>query len=347
MDYLLPLLISFVLSLITIVLSRPIAIKAGLVDLPNESRKLHDGEIPLVGGIGIYISILTASMMFFTHSQVLNVYLVAAAMVLFVGSLDDRYDLSVKVRIVAQVLIASLMIFGTELHFTTLGNIIGFTNIELGFLGASFTILAIIGGINAVNMMDGIDGLAGSVSLIAFTGMAFLLHRADSEWVLLPILFIPALLAYLIFNLSSHISLTKVFMGDAGNMFIGLTLVWLMVIGTTGVEPAFRPVTALYLLAIPLMDMAAIMYRRFKKGQSPFKADREHLHHIFERAGFTREQTLVLISTTGALFAVVGCLADVYNVPEWIMFTAFILVFIVYNSALQNVWSVVKFFRKA
>ncbi|MCL1067017.1 UDP-N-acetylglucosamine--undecaprenyl-phosphate N-acetylglucosaminephosphotransferase [Shewanella olleyana] len=347
MDYLLPLLISFVLSLITIVLSRPIAIKAGLVDLPNESRKLHDGEIPLVGGIGIYISILTASMLFFEHSQVLNVYLVAAAMVLFVGSLDDRYDLSVKIRLVAQVIIASLMIFGTEQHFTSLGSITGFTNVELGFLGASFTIVAIIGGINAVNMMDGIDGLAGSVSLIAFTSIAFLLHRAESEWVLLPILFIPALIAYLIFNLSSHTSLTKVFMGDAGNMFIGLTLVWLMVIGTNDLEQAFRPVTALYLFAIPLMDMAAIMYRRFKKGQSPFKADREHLHHIFERAGFSREQTLVLISSISAGFAIIGCWAEVNNVPEWIMFLGFISVFVVYNFALQNVWSILKFFRKS
>ncbi|MCL1044123.1 UDP-N-acetylglucosamine--undecaprenyl-phosphate N-acetylglucosaminephosphotransferase [Shewanella electrodiphila] len=345
MDYLLPLLISFVLSLITIFLTRPIAIRAGLVDLPNGGRKLHVGEIPLVGGIGIYISILTASMIFFSHSQELNIYLVAAAMVLFVGSLDDRYDLSVKVRLIAQVIVASLMIFGTEQHFTSLGYIIGFTSIELGFLGALFTIVAIIGGINAVNMMDGIDGLAGSVSLIAFTSIAFLLHRADSEWVLLPILFIPALIAYLIFNLSSHTSLTKVFMGDAGNMFIGLTLVWLMVIGTNASEPAFKPVTALYLLAIPLMDMAAIMYRRLKKGLSPFKADREHLHHIFERAGFTREQTLVLISATGALFAIIGCWADINDIPEWIMFVGFIAVFFAYNFALQNIWNVIKFFR--
>ncbi|PMG75691.1 undecaprenyl-phosphate alpha-N-acetylglucosaminyl 1-phosphate transferase [Shewanella sp. 10N.286.51.B7] len=346
MDYLLPLLISFVLSLITIFLTRPIAIRAGLVDLPNGGRKLHVGEIPLVGGIGIYISILTASMIFFSHSQELNIYLVAAAMVLFVGSLDDRYDLSVKVRLIAQVIIASLMIFGTEQHFTYLGSIVGLTNIELGFLGASFTIVAIIAGINAVNMMDGIDGLAGSVSLIAFSSIAFLLHRADSEWVLLPVLFIPALIAYLIFNLSSHTSFTKVFMGDAGNMFIGLTIVWLMVIGTDASDPAFRPVTALYIFAIPLMDMAAIMYRRVNKGMSPFKADREHLHHIFERAGFSREQTLILVSSIAATFAVVGCLAEVYNTPEWVMFLGFVVVFLCYSFALQNVWTIIKFFRK-
>ncbi|WP_282167905.1 UDP-N-acetylglucosamine--undecaprenyl-phosphate N-acetylglucosaminephosphotransferase [Shewanella japonica] len=342
MDYFLPLLSSFLISFITIRLTKPIAVKAGLVDFPN-SRKMHVGAIPLVGGIGIYISILTASMIFIEHSKELNLYLVAAALVLFLGGLDDRYDLSVKIRLVSQVIVASLMIFGTEQYFTSLGYILGPFEIYLGLFGTLFTVIAIIGGINAINMMDGIDGLAGSVSLITFLSLAFLLNRTGGDWVLLPILFIAALLAYLMFNLGWHRSLTKVFMGDAGNMFIGLTIVWLMVIGTdSSSNQAFRPVTALYLLAIPLMDMAAIMYRRIKKGHSPFKADREHLHHIFERAGLSRKQTLLFISSISVVFAAVGCWSEIVQVSEWIMFAVFMAIFLVYNWTLQNIWKILK-----
>ncbi|MDO6617596.1 UDP-N-acetylglucosamine--undecaprenyl-phosphate N-acetylglucosaminephosphotransferase [Shewanella sp. 6_MG-2023] len=345
MDFILPLLTSFLFSFVAIRLSKPIAIKAGLVDVPNQ-RKLHVGAIPLVGGIGIYISILTASMIFIDQSRELNIYHVAAALVLFLGALDDRNDLSVKLRIIAQVIVASLMIFGTELYFTSLGHILGSVELSLGIFGAMFTVIAIIAGINAINMMDGIDGLAGSVSLIACIGLAFLLHRADSYWLLLPVLFISSLMAYLMFNLGWHRSLTKVFMGDAGNMFIGLTIVWLMVVGVEDSEPAFRPVTCLYLIAIPLMDMVAIMFRRIKKGRSPFLADREHLHHIFERAGFSRKQTLLIITSICIVFAIVGCWSEIAQVPEWIMFTMFIGIFLLYNWTLQNIWTVLKKIRQ-
>ncbi|WP_153914045.1 UDP-N-acetylglucosamine--undecaprenyl-phosphate N-acetylglucosaminephosphotransferase [Shewanella sp. TC10] len=346
MDYLLPLLSSFLISFVTIRLTKPIAVKAGLVDIPD-CRKQHIGAIPLVGGIGIYISILTASVVFIEQSQELNLYLVAAALVLFLGALDDRYNLSVKVRFVAQIIVASLMIFGTEQHFTSVGYILGPLELSLGILGTFFTVVAIIGGINAINMMDGIDGLAGSISLVTFVSLAFLFDRSGNEWVLLPLLFVAALFAYLMFNLGWHRSLSKVFMGDAGNMFIGLTLVWLMVIGTEASDPAFRPVTALYLIAIPLMDMAAIMNRRIKKGQSPFQADREHLHHIFERAGFNRKQTLFIITLISVIFALIGCWSEVAQVPEWIMFSAFLFVFYWYNWSLQNIWKLLKKLKKS
>ncbi|WP_394128951.1 UDP-N-acetylglucosamine--undecaprenyl-phosphate N-acetylglucosaminephosphotransferase [Shewanella maritima] len=346
MDYLIPFFSSFIISFLTIRLSKPVAIKTGLVDSPNASRKTHVGDIPLVGGFGIFISILTASMLFIEQSQLLNIYLLAAAMILFLGGLDDRYDLSVRVRFVSQILVSALMIFGTEIHLTSLGELLGFFEIKLGFVGAAVTVLGIIAGINAFNMIDGIDGLAGSLSIITFLSLAFLFADGAHALFLLPILFISSLAAYLMFNLGLHRSLTKVFMGDAGNMFIGLTIVWLMVIGAQPEHGHLRPVTALYLVAIPLMDMAAIMIRRVRRGQSPFQADREHLHHIFERAGFSRKQTLLIISILGAIFAIAGCWSEVNQVAEWIMFAIFICTFLVYNWILQNIWKILKAFRK-
>lgn len=337
MDFLFPLFSAFVVSLVVIKVINPIAIKAGLVDFPCE-RKVHNGNIPLVGGIAIYLSVLITSVLFVDHSRDLNLYLVASALVLFLGALDDRYRLSVRVRLVAQILVASLIIFGTEIYLTSLGFLFGSTEIQLGVLGIVVTIVAIIAGINAINMIDGMDGLAGILSLIAFTALGYLLSRVTNSWFLLPVLFIAALLGYLIFNLKLHSSASKIFMGDSGNMLIGLTLIWLMVIGTQLSTPALKPVTALYIIAVPLVDMAAVIIRRVKAKKSPFLADRQHLHHLLEAKGFSTKKVLIVISIAASILAVVGCVADVYSIAEWVMLLIFLFLFFGYAAFTEHEW---------
>ncbi|MEL4394901.1 UDP-N-acetylglucosamine--undecaprenyl-phosphate N-acetylglucosaminephosphotransferase [Shewanella algae] len=344
MNYLIPLLATFVISFFLIKIIKPLATKVGLVDLPND-RKLHVGAIPLSGGISIFLGVLMASLFFIERSQSFNIYLISSASILLLGVLDDKYDLSVKLRITSQVLIACLMIYGGGYYLSSLGYIFGCFELFLGPLGILVTIIAVIGAINAFNMVDGIDGLAGMLSLVTFASLAYLLGRSGSDWYLLPVLFISALLAYLMFNLSWPRNWGKIFMGDAGSMLIGLTVVWLLVIGTSDDVSAFRPVTALYLIAIPLMDMTAIMYRRIRKGVSPFRADRDHLHHIFERAGFSRRKTLFIITLMGTILAVLGCLAEVYGVPEWVLFLMFLAMFACYSWMLMHVWQVLSWFR--
>ena len=346
MEYLFSFLASFALTITIITGLNPLAKRVGLVDVPNE-RKLHVGQIPLIGGVAIFLGVLAATTMAMEHNQALNLYLISSAFILFLGVLDDKYDLSVKVRIVAQVLIASIMIFGANYYLSSLGNILYFFEFKLGAFGMIITVFAVIGAINAFNMVDGIDGLAGSLSLVTFTSLAYLLFEAGNNWFLLAFLFIPAILAYLSFNLRWPFkNVTKIFMGDAGSMLIGLTVVWLLVIGVESEQKAFSPVTALYLIAIPLMDMTAIMYRRIKKGQSPFKPDRDHLHHIFERAGYSRRQTLVRITLLALMLAVIGMVGQVYAVPESVMFIGFIMLFAAYNWALLHIWQVLRWVRR-
>lgn len=340
-DSLLPLISAFAISFGAVKIIRPFAVKAGLVDVPNE-RKLHDGAIPLIGGICIYLGVLMASFFFIKDNQAINIYFVSAAMLLFLGVLDDKYDLSVRLRLVSQVIVASMMIFGAGFYLESLGYVLGF-EVYLGTIGIFVTVIAAI---NAFNMVDGIDGLAGMLSLITFAALAYLLSHAGSDWYLLPVLFNASILAYLMFNLSIPKRVGKIFMGDAGSMLIGLTVVWLFLIGTSEEVKAFRPITALYLIAIPLMDMASIMYRRIRKGVSPFHPDRNHLHHIFELAGFNRRQTLAIISVMGIVFALVGCVFEFYAVPEWIMFVGFVGIFFTYTWVLTHVWLVLSIFRR-
>lgn len=323
----------------------PVAERIGLVDIPNK-RKVHSGHVPLIGGIGMFGALLLACVVFATYTQLLSLYLISCGFIVFIGVLDDKYDLRVSLRVVAQVLIASILVFGAELHLTSFGNLLGMGEVSLGALGPFITIVAVLAAINCFNMVDGIDGLAGAMSLIAFIGIA-MLGLQEGNWSVVVLTFVGATIAYLMFNLGwPSKRLPKIFMGDAGSMLIGLTVVWLLVLNTQGSEPLFRPVTSLWLIALPLMDMTAIMFRRMKKGQSPFEPDREHLHHIFLRVGFTPVQSLLIISVVGVALAAVGVLGERYQVPDWVMFVGFIALFVGYCASLRHIWVLSKMFRR-
>ena len=324
---------AFCFAFLAIKLFKPIAVDVGLVDKPN-ARKHHEGQIPLIGGISIFAAVLAASLLWLPNTLELRMYLIASAMMVFIGALDDKYDLKVRIRIIGQIIIASLMIYGVGGYISNLGNLFGLGNIELGPLGIIFTYFAIIVVINAYNMVDGIDGLVGSLSLNTFTAIAILfLLNGNSGYLTYPLILATATLPYLMFNLGYFKKYTKkIFMGDAGSMFIGLSVIWLLTIGTQGENASFRPVTALWICAIPLMDMLAIVMRRYRKGKSPFKPDRDHLHHILQRAGLSSRQTLLVISIASVVMSLIGVLGEYFQVPESIELSLFLVMFVLYNK---------------
>lgn len=325
-------LTAFLSAFMAIKLFKPIAVDVGLVDKPD-ARKHHEGQIPLIGGISIFAAVLAASLLWLPNTLELRMYLIASAMMVFIGALDDKYDLRVRIRIVGQIIIASLMIYGVGGYISNLGNLFSFGNINLGPFGIIFTYVAIIVVINAYNMVDGIDGLIGSLSLNTFTAIALLfLMSGNHGYLSYPLILATATLPYLMYNLGFFKKYTKkIFMGDAGSMFIGLSVIWLLSMGTQGANASFRPVTALWICAVPLMDMLAIVMRRYRKGKSPFKPDRDHLHHILQRAGLSPKQTLIVISVFSVLMSVIGLIGEYFQVAESIELILFILVFVLYN----------------
>jgi UDP-GlcNAc:undecaprenyl-phosphate GlcNAc-1-phosphate transferase len=352
------LLIAFISSFCVIIFLRPIAIKIGLVDKPN-SRKYHTGHIPLIGGISVYTGLLFASIFMLLlspeHRPELMTYLFASLLMVITGALDDRFDLSVRVRVVVQIVIASIMMFVGNAIIFDLGNILYFTDISLGYLGYPFTLLAVLTAINAFNMVDGIDGLIGGISMTTFIALAILFSLSgNTNIAFFCLLCLAALIPYFLYNLQlTKFSRKKIFMGDAGSMFIGFTVVWLLAIGTQSgsseinvEDSAFKPVVALWLIALPLIDMISIMFRRISKGVSPFKPDREHLHHIFMRAGFSSRSTLIFITILSLLLSLIGVLATIYNIPEWIQLICFVVLFFIYKYSLGRIWRLLKIHRK-
>ncbi|PCI59759.1 MAG: undecaprenyl-phosphate alpha-N-acetylglucosaminyl 1-phosphate transferase [Gammaproteobacteria bacterium] len=333
------LLIAFSVSILTIKILLPLAPHIGLVDIPT-ARKKHNGAIPLIGGISIFTGVLIASTLFVDRSQILNLYLISSALIVFLGTLDDIYDLSVGSRIIFQGIVASIMVFGADIFISNLGSIAGGSPVDLGYFGIIFTILACLAAINAFNMVDGIDGLAGAMSIVTIGSIASLnLFAGQLDLIILPLVIVVAILPFFFYNVSRRNPRgKKIFMGDAGSMFMGLTVIWLLTLNTQGESASFRPVTALWIISIPLIDMIAIMIRRLIAGNSPFKADNGHLHHTLLQAGFSSRKALVTITLLSLSISIIGISLEMLKVPAWISLNLFIAVFIAYLIIISGYW---------
>lgn len=341
------LVVVFLFSFLFLFVARKVAYKIGLVDKPN-FRKRHQGMVPLVGGISVYAGICFTFLITdyrIPHGQL---YLVCAGLLVLVGALDDRYDISVKIRALVQATVAVIMMSFANLTLRNLGHLIGPWEMVLGPFGYLFTLFAVWAAINAFNMVDGIDGLLGGLSCVSFGAMGIIMYDSGHmELALWCFAMIAATLPYILLNLGVLGHRYKVFMGDAGSTLIGFTVIWILLQSTQGESHPMNPVTALWLIAIPLMDMIAIMYRRLRKGMSPFSADRQHIHHLIMRAGFTSGQAFVLITLAAAILAVIGVIGEHQPlVPEWLMLVLFFLAFLLYGVCIKRAWRVARFIRR-
>ncbi|MBV6694652.1 MULTISPECIES: UDP-N-acetylglucosamine--undecaprenyl-phosphate N-acetylglucosaminephosphotransferase [Serratia] len=337
----------FLFSLAFLFVARKAAKRIGLVDKPNY-RKRHQGLIPLVGGISVYAGLCFA---FLISDQTIahgKLYLACAGILVFVGALDDRFDISVKIRALVQALVGIAMMVFAGLYLRSLGHVLGDWEMLLGPFGYLVTLFAVWAAINAFNMVDGIDGLLGGLSCVSFGALGVLLYLSGhSDLAFWCFAMIAAIVPYILLNLGILGRRYKVFMGDAGSTLIGFTAIWLLVQSSQGKAHSINPVTALWIIAIPLMDMIAIMYRRLRKGMSPFSPDRQHIHHLIMRAGFTPRQAFVLITLAAALLAAIGVLGERLTfIPEWVMLALFLLAFFLYGYCIKRAWRVARYIKR-
>ena len=151
---------AFAGCLLAILSFYPLSQRIGLVDIPR-GRKQHQGAIPLIGGLSVFTGMLLGFVLFPVADLHAGYYLTLAGALVILGAFDDYLDLSVKLRLAVQLLLSAAMVYVLDLHLANLGNLFGFGDVRLGFLGVPVTLIAVIAAINAFNMTDGIDGLAG------------------------------------------------------------------------------------------------------------------------------------------------------------------------------------------
>ncbi|MCK5831502.1 MAG: hypothetical protein KAH20_14500 [Methylococcales bacterium] len=333
---------SFFLTVLLLLVLSPISKIIGHTDQPT-ARKKHEGEIPLIGGISIYLCLL---ILFNWLPEKNYAYLVSATLLVICGTVDDFKPLSYKIRLIVEVMAALIVIIWGDIEINSLGNILGFGEVSLGYFSSVFTVFAIIGGINAFNMIDGIDGLAGSVSLLVFF-LIFIIGINTPEIVSLCLLFLPAICAFLLFNMRIlGRKKASIFLGDSGSMLFGFTISCLVILASQGENKIISPSVVLWIIAIPLLDSISIMLRRIRKGNSPFAPDREHFHHILPLAGYSINQTISIILALTFCLGCFGILGEkLLYLPEWSMFFLFLSLFYLYYWGMSHAWKIMKFAR--
>lgn len=338
-------LLVFALSLFTVALSiKPlitVAIRKRLFDAPSESRKIHKRIIPNLGGLAIFTGFLLAAALFVDISSFWNAnYILAAGVIIFIiGLKDDLIGVDPMKKFAAQFLAAFLVTILADIRIMNLGGLFGIHELAYPF-SVGLSIFLFVGFINAYNLVDGIDGLAGFLGLMtAFVYAALFYYAGYPQWTYLCLALAGALVGFLIHNVSP----ARIFMGDCGSLLLGfmvaaLTIQFINVAGKAVIEigsvsVSSAPALALSIAVLPVFDTIRVFTIRILNNQSPFKADRNHMHHRMLALGMNHMQaTATLVSVSLVFIATAFFLQKIGNNQ---LFATLILVIILLNTTLS------------
>ena len=344
-EYLVTVLLAAIITYLITPLVRDIAIKFGAVTAIR-TRDVHIAPTPRWGGLAMWLAmaltLVIANYLPLVHKsfgQDATGIFLSGSFILFLGLLDDRFDLDPITKFAGQALAAGiLLIYGVQILWLPID---GITTLPTN-IGQLLTVLFVMVVINAINFIDGLDGLATGIVMIcaaSFFAFSYLLavinglNRAGAPSLITAVV-IGLCLGFLPHN--SHPA--QIFMGDSGAMFLGLLISASAITltgqvdasaiteenGGTALLPLFLPFTV---LAIPLIDFMMAILRRVKAGRSPFTADREHLHHRIMRMGVSQQRTTVILYLWTAMFALPTVIAAF--VPIWIGLISGLIIFLI------------------
>ena len=339
-----------------IMLLIPLAGKTKLMDHPSR-RTIHDSATPIIGGLAIFITLVivffwTVPADRFIQAGFLPALGAGSLLMLVIGMADDRQELSATLRFLVQIGACLLMVLYADVRLDDFGRLLSDEVLGLGWFAVPITIFSALGVINAYNMIDGLDGLAGSIFVVAAAGMALFAAQAGQIEVLWTLLIsISAVLGFMLLNARlpwNHRA--RVFLGDGGSLLLGFILAWCFIsLGSdhnAAGARAFMPMTAVWLLAVPLLDTTTLMWRRWRSGRSAIAADQNHLHHAFLRAGYSVGQTWLIITLAALVLGAVGVLFELAGIPDYIGFWIFMAVAITYSSYMKKSWQSQRFFGR-
>jgi len=296
---------------------RRYALAHGIVDAPSSARKIHQREIAYLGGLAIFVAFVATVLVMLPMSRQLGSLLLGCLILVTVGVIDDVRDLPPGVKLVGQFLAAGVALaggIGITSVSSPFGGVIDLSVGRMSFdlLGLHFhispvanflSLLWMVGLANTINFLDGLDGLACGVSGIAAVVMFAVsvgpnVHQPAVA--MLAIILAGAAFGFLPHNFYP----ARIFMGDSGAYFLGLTLAMLSIY--SGAKLA----TAALVLGFPILDAVWAVVRRLARGVSPLKADRQHFHHLLLDAGLNQRQAVLVIYAVVATFGMVALAAN-------------------------------------
>ena len=332
-DYFLLFVISYVLVGLLTPVMRKIALAQGVLDHPNSAHKSHKNPVPYLGGVAIIIGVVVVSYIAlisnnFTWSNfwlATSVLGPAIAMGL-VGLWDDLKSLNPLPRFIGQS-IAGLVIAIVLVLNKNVGNPTGIT-----LLDVSITVLWIVGICNSINFFDNLDGGAAGTVAIAAISLTYLAIAGNQYFIAaLSIVIAGSTLGFLIWNRVP----ARIYMGDAGALFLGVLLAILTI--------RFKPTTdtaitsfaiPILLLAIPILDTTVAVFSRLRRKVSPFQGGKDHLSHRLVRAGLSRRLAAITLWSLTGLFNIFGVLISLPSNKHEVIFvlTALVLWIVLFLS---------------
>lgn len=335
-------LIAFLIAAVVVLWTTPdvrtIGIKSGHVDKPSE-RKVHQRPMVRLGGVSIFAGTIISLMVVWwlggfgnlspeKEWQIWGVILGGVGFFI-IGLTDDLLNLSPLARLIMQMIVAACSWnAGVSIDFITIPTL---GIVHLGWLSLPITVVWLVGMVNAINWIDGLDGLAAGVSGIsALVMLVVSLYMQQPAAALIAAALAGAAIGFLRYNFNP----AQIFMGDGGSYFMGFTLAAVAIIGLVKI-PAFTAVFLPYvILAVPIVDMSAVILSRLSSGKSPFVADKRHLHHRLLKAGLSHRWAVLFIYSL-ALWA--GSLAlAIAGIPSGIIITCVASSLLCYTS--WRVW---------
>lgn len=296
-------LFSFLITFFSIPTILKISRKKNLMDEPGV-RSSHLRKIANLGGIAIFYSIGICAPIFAYELFDLYKFLFASLVILlYVGVMDDIVVMRAYKKLIAQIVVSSLVVIGSDIRIRNLFGIFGIYEINY-YVSVMFSIITFIILINAFNLIDGIDGLAGGYSLICsglFGISYYRLGEYNYPLVVLSVIIIGSVLGFLYYNLSNYRT-SKIFMGDTGSMLLGFLLAFtsisfidIFIDKNIPYVPRYHlqsaPVVAVAILILPIVDTLNVIIIRIANGKSPFDADKNHIHHRLLKLNLTHRRS--------------------------------------------------------
>ncbi|MBR2616556.1 MAG: undecaprenyl/decaprenyl-phosphate alpha-N-acetylglucosaminyl 1-phosphate transferase [Clostridia bacterium] len=280
---------------------RVLAFKIGAVDVPKDARRMHKEPIPLIGGLGIFLSFSVSTLLFLSNLNIKILgFLAGMLLMVVIGIIDDVHEISAIKKLIGQIVAALIPVLtGTRIDSVVItGQTFNFP------LWASIllTVIWIAGITNAINLIDGLDGLACGVSVIASFCLVLtaIICSSYGTVALLSLLLAGACLGFLPFNIHP----AKMFMGDTGALMLGYALSTISVMGVFKFSALVSFVVPFLIVGLPASDTITSIVRRLLKGQSPFAADRGHLHHKLIDMGFSQRASVLILYAISALLGI-------------------------------------------
>jgi UDP-GlcNAc:undecaprenyl-phosphate/decaprenyl-phosphate GlcNAc-1-phosphate transferase len=327
---------AFVVTLIVIPPLISVLKKYRLYDIPD-ARKEHSYLIPTMGGIAIVAGMMIALFLWFPFSNELGQrsFFFSIILLFGLGIMDDLKNLSARYKFIIQIGLAALIAL-SGIRITSFEGLFGLNELPIT-AQYTFTILAIVGITNAFNLIDGIDGLAAGLGFMSLVTLGLFLNMSgDVNTALIAFALAGGILAFLYFNFNP----AKIFMGDTGSLVLGFVIsvlsIRLMQVNGSSVSPVLlhAPIFVLGIVLIPVFDTLRVFSLRIWKGQSPFVADKTHIHHLLTNAGFSHSFAAKLICFVhGFILIEVYWLRDLRQ--EWTLALLFVLMLLMI-VALKN-----------